>query len=176
MGAGHRTVLSNSRAPEKLAGVIGRLGSGASAAPVAIAAEKPLVLLAVPWSRVEAALRGLAEWQGRILIDATNTFRDGTPAQGLVDFHGGSSSEHVAASAPGARIVKAMNTLFMCNFAAEAREGRFRRAAFVSEASQRVDASKRSVGRLRAMTSSCLGSRLARYPYRTVTTGGSDNE
>ena len=132
IGAGHRTVLSNSGALEKLAGVIGHLGSGASAAPVAIAAEKPLVLLAVPWPQVEAALRGLPEWQGGILIDATNAFKDGTPAQGLVDFHGGNSSEHVAALARGARVVKAMNTLFMGNFAAEAREGRFRRALFIS--------------------------------------------
>ncbi|WP_117191455.1 NADPH-dependent F420 reductase [Rhizobium terrae] len=132
IGAGHQVVLSNSGAPEKLAGVIGRLGSGASAAPAAIAAEKPIVLLAVPWPKVEAALHGLPAWRGQVLIDATNALRDGTPTQGLVDFHDGSSSEHVAALAPGARVVKAMNTLFMGNFAAEARDGRFRRAVLVS--------------------------------------------
>lgn len=52
--------------------------------------------------------------------------------QGLVDFHGGSSSEHVAALAPGARLVKAMNTLFMSNVATGAREGRFSSSLFFS--------------------------------------------
>lgn len=130
--AGHSIVFSNSRGPESLDGLLARMGPQASAASIAGAAEQPVVLLAVPWPSVAAALRQVPTWSGQILIDATNAFADGTPAGGLVDFGAGSSSEHVATLAPGGRVVKAMNSLFMTNFAAEPVDGKYRRVAFVS--------------------------------------------
>ena len=130
--AGHKIVFSNSRGPESLAPLVAQFGARASAAPVVAAAQEELVLLGVPWPMVDAALAGLPRWRGQILIDAANGFKDGTPAQGLVDFRGGSSSEHVASLAPGARVVKAMNALFMSNFDADPADGKFRRALFLS--------------------------------------------
>lgn len=132
VAAGHRVVFSNSRGPGSLAPLIARFGPQASAAPTTVAVDNPLVLLAVPWPTVEAALSGLPKWQGQLLVDPTNGFNDGTPAGGLADFDGGSSSEHVASLAPGARVVKAMNAVFMNKSATGPTEGGFRRAVFVS--------------------------------------------
>jgi predicted dinucleotide-binding enzyme len=109
--AGHEVVLSNSRGPGSLESIVAALGPGASAGTVAQAAEADLVLLAVPWTAVPAALRGLPRRDGRILIDATNQLVS-TP-QGLVvdDLGDQTGSELVASLVPGARVVKAFNTL-----------------------------------------------------------------
>jgi hypothetical protein len=129
---GHRVLFSNSRGAESLAPTVARFGPLASAVSAATAAKSPIVLLAVPWPKIESALSGLPGWHGQILIDPSNAFVDGTPAQGIVDFGESSSSEHVAELASGARVVKAMNTLFMNHFAAKSSDPHFRRALFVS--------------------------------------------
>lgn len=126
--AGHHVVFSNSRGKESLAPVIAKFGAAAAAAAPAEAVENPIVLLAVPWVKAEASLHALPAWHGQILIDPTNGFGQ----DGLVDFGAGSSSETVAALAPGARVVKAMNAIFMTNFAKDPASGGFRRALFIS--------------------------------------------
>lgn len=104
----------------------------ASAGTVEDVLSHPVVLLALPWPRVESVLQTLPTWRGQILIDPTNAFLSGNPADGLVDFQNSSSSERVAALAPGARVVKALNTIFMSNFAKLPMIGTLRRAAFLS--------------------------------------------
>ena len=111
LAAGHQVVLSNRRGPESLRPLVQTLGPGASAATPQQAAEHPVVLLAVPWLQVEACLHPLA-WSGQVLVDATNAFG----SDGRVEPVGASSSERVADLAPGARVVKAMNSLFMENY------------------------------------------------------------
>ncbi|PLZ01936.1 NADP oxidoreductase [Burkholderia sp. WAC0059] len=130
--AGHEVVFSNSRGADSLASVVEALGPSARAGTREEALDNPVVLLAVPWPKVEAALKALPAWRGQILVDPTNGFRDGTPARGLVDFGAGSSSERVAELAAGARVVKALNTMFMTNFAKPPVSGALRRAAFIS--------------------------------------------
>lgn len=132
INAGHSVVFSNSRGPQSLAPIVTRFGPMATAAPVTVAIENPIVLLALPWPKVDGALRNISTWHGQILIDPSNAFRGGTPAHGIVNFKDSSSSEHVAALAPGARVVKAMNSNFMSNFEREPTDGRFRRAVFIS--------------------------------------------
>ncbi|MBY5987788.1 NAD(P)-binding domain-containing protein [Roseovarius atlanticus] len=126
--AGHRMILSNRRGPEDLAPLASAIGTAVSAAAREEAAACDIVLLAVPWSQVEDALSGLPDWRGRILIDATNAF-DG---EGRTVPDAASSSELVAALAPGARVVKALNATFMTNFETAPAVGPFRRAIFVS--------------------------------------------
>lgn len=130
--AGHSVQLSNSRGGEGLADLISEFGPCASAGSGAEAVEADFVLLATPWPKVKDALSALPPWHGQILVDATNAFSDGTPAAGLVDFAGGSSSELVASLAPGARVVKAMNSLFMANFTQDPVSGSLRRAVLIS--------------------------------------------
>ena len=102
-------VVSNSRGPDSLGDLAGRLGSAVRAGTPLEAAGQDIVLLAVPWTSVRAVLAGLPDWQERILVDATNPVEG--PTFSKADLGGISSSEVVAALAPGALVVKAFNHL-----------------------------------------------------------------
>jgi predicted dinucleotide-binding enzyme len=131
LGAGYEVILSNSRGPETLKAVVQGLGAGAAAGSVGAAALADLVVLAVQWPNVAKALAGLPNWNGRILIDATNPTA-GPPDFKLADLGGKTSSQVVASLAPGARVVKALNTLTVANLSANPREAGGRRVLFVS--------------------------------------------
>lgn len=127
--AGHHVLLASARGPHALKSVAA--GIGAEAVHVNDAAGAELVLLAVPWPTVPWVLDPLPEWQGRILVDATNPFVSFSPLK-LADLHGQSSSIIVSEHAPGARVVKAFNSISMENFEKGPREGEARRVLFVS--------------------------------------------
>jgi predicted dinucleotide-binding enzyme len=113
IGAGYPVTLSNSRGPDTLTDLITDLGPLAAAGTVAHAAEADIVFLTVPFPEIPAALDGLPEWGGRILVDTTNVFTyssSGTPE--LLDLGEQTGSEITAAHAPGARVIKAFNTLY----------------------------------------------------------------
>jgi 8-hydroxy-5-deazaflavin:NADPH oxidoreductase len=129
---GHDVIISNSRGSDTLREIAQKLGGGVRTGTVAQAAIAPVVLLAVPWPRVESALSDLPSWDDRILIDATNAFKDGTPAGGIVDVGERSTSEVVASFAPGARIVKAFNTNGMSILAKTSPSAGIKRVLFVS--------------------------------------------
>lgn len=128
VAAGHKVTLSNSRGPDTLLDVVTRLGPLASAGTVAEAAAADLVFLAVRWSQVGDALAGLPEWDGRILVDTTNYFESMRPA--LTDLGVETASEFVADRAPGARVVKAFNTLYAQYIAADPRHTAGRQLLF----------------------------------------------
>ena len=94
------------------------------------AAKAPIVVLAIPWPKIEAALGNLPDWRGRILVDATNHFL--LPSLDLADLKGRVSSEIVSDLAPSAKVVKALNTLLASNLAREPKVGDGRRVVFVS--------------------------------------------
>ena len=112
LSAGHQVVISNSRGPESLAALVAELGSGAAAGTAKEAAEQDLVVLAVKWWNVQAALFSVGDWTGRILVDTTNRVASIEPLA-LGDITGRTSSEIVADLAPGAKVVKAFNTVPM---------------------------------------------------------------
>ena len=122
--AGRDVLIANSRGPESLTSVVSELGEGASAATVSQAAAAGMVVIAVPWDRVPGAIEGL-ELDGPIVIDATNDFDAG-------DLHGRTSSELVADLVPGARVVKAANTLTAAVLASDPHEAGGRRVIFLS--------------------------------------------
>jgi len=86
----------------------------------------------VPWRNVEAALHDLPEWNGRVLIDSTNPFAETSPNLVLADLGGIGASEVVSGFAPGARIVKAFNSIRMAHFNGGPIKGQGRRVIFVS--------------------------------------------
>lgn len=128
VAAGHKVTLSNSRGPDTLLDVVTRLGPLASAGTVAEAAAADLVFLTVPWPQVGDALAGLPEWDGRILVDTTNYFESMRPA--LADLGVATASEFIADRAPGARVVKAFNTLYAQYIAADPRHAAGRQLLF----------------------------------------------
>jgi predicted dinucleotide-binding enzyme len=106
--ADRKVVIANSRGPQSLAAVVAALGTGVSAGTIAEAAASAMVVVAVPWTSVPAAVSGLA-WRGEIVIDATNAFL--VPEMRPAELDGRSSSEIVTELVAGARVVKAANTL-----------------------------------------------------------------
>jgi 8-hydroxy-5-deazaflavin:NADPH oxidoreductase len=122
--AGREVVIANSRGPESLAPVVAALGAGVTAGTVREAAAAGIVAIAVPWSSVPAAVSGLP-WDGQTVIDPTNAFN---PA----DLGGRTSSEIVADLVPGARLVKAANTLWADILGADPHEAGGRRVMFLS--------------------------------------------
>jgi 8-hydroxy-5-deazaflavin:NADPH oxidoreductase len=130
--AGYKVKLSNSRGPDSLREIVKQLGPGATAATREEAAACEMVLLAVPWDNVPETLASLPKWNNQILLDGTNPFHgkagDFTPA----DVGNLSTSQLVAALAPGARVVKALNNMIVPNLEAEPVVNGARRVAFVS--------------------------------------------
>ena len=101
---GHEVVLSNSRGPDSLIEIARGIGPNARAGTVQEAAKQEIVILAVRWEQAKQALAEVSDWNGRILVDATNRPLD-------EDTKGKTASEVIASYVPGARVVKALNTL-----------------------------------------------------------------
>src|SRR5271169_1298254 len=130
--AGHKVKLSNSRGPDGLREIVNQLGPGATAATKEEAAACEMVLLAVPWDNVPETLASLPKWKNQILIDGTNPFHGKAGTFTPADVGNLSTSQLVAALAPGARVVKALNNLTVRNLEADPIVNGARRVAFVS--------------------------------------------
>lgn len=107
--AGLQAKIANRRGPESLRALVDELGPSIMAATVAEAAKADIVFVAVNWSKIPTALEGLADWAGRIVIDANNPIE--APLFRPVDLGGRASTQVFADQVPGARVVKAFNTL-----------------------------------------------------------------
>ncbi|MBR1197255.1 NAD(P)-binding domain-containing protein [Bradyrhizobium sp. AUGA SZCCT0169] len=127
---GTEATISNSRGPESLSELVREVGPSIKAGSREEAARADIVFVAVNWTKLSAALAGLPEWSGRILIDANNPIE--APLFKPVDLHGRVSSELVADLVPGARVVKAFNHLRAEVLAADPRSGGGRRVLFYS--------------------------------------------
>ncbi|MBD9434678.1 NAD(P)-binding domain-containing protein [Pseudoxanthomonas sp. PXM03] len=102
-------IIANRRGPSSLAALVEELGPAIRAGTREEAASQELVLVAVNWSKLPAALADLPDWNGRIVIDANNPIE--APLFQPVDLGGRTSSDVVAGMVPGARLVKAFNHL-----------------------------------------------------------------
>ena len=95
--------------PAKYHSTVAALGPQARLGTVAEAvAASEVVILAVPFAATQAIASSVADWQGKVLVDATNPL-----APGLAGLSVGTSSsgaEQIAAWAPTAKVVKAFNS------------------------------------------------------------------
>jgi 8-hydroxy-5-deazaflavin:NADPH oxidoreductase len=130
--AGHKVKLSNSRGPDSLGEIVNQLGPGATAASKEEAAACEMVLLAVPWDNVPETLASLPGWNNQILIDGINPFHGKAGEFTLADVGNLSTSQLIAALAPGARVVKALNTMIVPNLEADPIVNGARRVTFIS--------------------------------------------
>jgi 8-hydroxy-5-deazaflavin:NADPH oxidoreductase len=130
--AGYKVKLTNNLGPERLTEIVNQLGPGAMAATVEEAVACEMVLLAVPWDNVPQTLASLPKWKNQILIDGTNPFHGSAGKFTPADVGNLSTSQLVAALAPGARVVKALNTMIVPNLGAEPIVNGARRVAFIS--------------------------------------------
>ena len=108
--AGHRVALSNSRGPDTLTDLVSSIEGDARAATVEDAADfGEVVLLALPWSKRVEGLPAAELLEGKIVIDSLNPY---TPDFQIEELGDDTSSEDVARRLPGARVVKAFNTMY----------------------------------------------------------------
>jgi predicted dinucleotide-binding enzyme len=109
--AGHKVVLSNSRGPETLKGLVEELGSLASAGTSAeAAAAGDIVVVTIPLKAYrEVPVRPLV---GKVVIDTNNYYpqRDGHIAE--LDSGSSTSSELLQKHLPQSLVVKAFNNIF----------------------------------------------------------------
>ncbi|MEU6411434.1 NADPH-dependent F420 reductase [Microbispora sp. NPDC046933] len=114
--AGHSVVLSNSRGPDTLSELVARLGPNARAATPAEAAEAgDIVVVTIPFGRYrEVPVEPL---DGTIVIDTNNYYfeRDGHFPE--LDAGETTDSELLSSHLPGARIVKAFNSIYYVHLA-----------------------------------------------------------
>ncbi len=128
--AGYPVVLSNSRGPSTLTDTVAELGPLASAGTVAQAAQADIVFLAVGYLDVPRALAGLPDWDGRVLVDTTNQFHLTDGQYAPLDLGDQTGSEVIAALAPGARVIKAFNTLYAAYIEPDPRHDAGRQVVF----------------------------------------------
>jgi predicted dinucleotide-binding enzyme len=107
--AGHEVMLSFSRDPDRLRADAEAIGERASAGDVADAARfGEVVIFSVPWRLIDAVLAQAGPLEGKVVIDTTNQYGSG----GLEELPDGQTAAQVnQARMPGARLVKAFNTL-----------------------------------------------------------------
>jgi NADPH-dependent F420 reductase len=109
---GGHEVIFGSRNPDSapIAELLAQAGSKtrAGSVPDAVTASD-IVLLATPWPATQSALAGAGDLSGKVLIDATNPLRP--TLDGLELGTTTSGAEQVAKWAPGAKVVKAFNTV-----------------------------------------------------------------
>lgn len=128
--AGEEAVISNSRGPDSLEDLVRALGPSIQAASREDVARADIVFVAVNWTRLPAAMAGLPDWNGRIVIDANNAIE--APLFKPVDLAGRASSAVFADLVRGARVVKAFNHLRAEVLATDPRSDGGRRVLFYS--------------------------------------------
>ena len=117
--AGHEVAISNSRGPETLGGLVEEIGPGVRAATVEEAAGfGEVVMAAIPFGRYTSL--PAERLAGKVFITASNYY----PARdGEVDHGGLTSSGLVQRHLPGARVVKAFNTIYFARLRDNGRPG-----------------------------------------------------
>lgn len=119
---GHPVVLGD-RDPAKAAAKAAELGQHATAADFAGAsAQADIVILAVPFGAVEEAIGAAGGLSGKVLVDITNPLS--ADHMELTIGHMTSAAEEVAKLAPGAKVVKAFNTILWQVLPFEVRNGK----------------------------------------------------
>jgi predicted dinucleotide-binding enzyme len=137
--------VATRRPPETLALEARTIGPTVIARSLRNALEADTIILAVPFGEHREVAKLLPNWEGKTIIDATNTF--GTP---LEELDGLASSAFVAKSFTGARLVKGFNHLPAATLAGDPIVDGAHRVVFLSgddeEAIAPVEALARQLG------------------------------
>ncbi|MFZ0305838.1 MAG: NAD(P)-binding domain-containing protein [Terracidiphilus sp.] len=98
--------IANTRGPASLAALTKELGTNVVPQPLREALEAEVIFLAVPFSAYKDVARQRERWNGKIIVDAMNTFHTHSEELG-----GRLSSELVSEAFAGAYLVKGFNHL-----------------------------------------------------------------
>jgi 8-hydroxy-5-deazaflavin:NADPH oxidoreductase len=115
--AGHDVRIANSRGPQTLNELCAGIGSQVRAAtPSDAVAFGDIVLIAIPWVAKEEVIPEAGPYDGKIVIDAMNSYTEDFEIE---DLGNRTSSEITRTLVPGARLVKAFNTIYYRRLASE---------------------------------------------------------
>jgi len=105
----HEVMLSYSRDPEHLEQAASAIGARASTGTVSEAVEYgDVILLSVPWSRIDEVIEEMGDLDGKVVIDTTNQFGRG----GVEELPDGKTAAQINKERlKGAKYAKAFNTL-----------------------------------------------------------------
>jgi predicted dinucleotide-binding enzyme len=120
VAAGYDVVISNSRGPETLRGLVEELGPKARAATVAEAASAgDIVVVSVPLKNYRAV--PVDPLKGKIVIDTNNYYpqRDGQIPE--LDNESTTTSELLQAHLPSSKVVKAFNHIYAAQLTTDGR-------------------------------------------------------
>ena len=106
--------VASRRPPEALAPQARAIGPKVVAKTLQEALEADTIILAVPFGEHREVAKALSTWEGKTIIDATNTY--GVPPE---DLDGLPSSAFAAKSFPGASFVKGFNHLIAATLATD---------------------------------------------------------
>ncbi|MBE9170483.1 NADPH-dependent F420 reductase [Pleurocapsales cyanobacterium LEGE 06147] len=110
--AGHEVMFS-SRHPEELKSMAEKVGAKTGTVEEA-AAFGEVILLAIPYGKVPDLAKQIGSLDNKILIDVANPYpqRDGNVAQKVIDDESQTATGYVASQFPGAKTVKAFNSIY----------------------------------------------------------------
>lgn len=119
--------IANTSGPETLADLARELGDSVTPTTLRNALDADVLILAIPFRAHTKIASAMANWNGRIVIDAMNA-RDLTPEE----LDGRESTELVALALPGAKVVKTFNQLPANLLGSDPSQDGGRRVMFVS--------------------------------------------
>lgn len=107
--AKHEVFFSFSRSDEKLMHLASSAGNPANWGTVADAVEfGEVLLLAPPYTSIDAVISQMGDAAGKIIIDCVNPFTSDGPTYK----DGGTAAEEIAGKLPKARVIKAYNHIY----------------------------------------------------------------
>ena len=119
--AGHKVTVASRRA-DNAGQVAGIAGAGTATTAARAAAVADVIVLAVPFSSAEDVAREIGPVvDGKVIVDVTNPAK--ADWSGPLFEGADSGAERLAAWLPGARVVKALNTVFASNLGRPTSEG-----------------------------------------------------
>ncbi|MGQ3215311.1 MAG: NADPH-dependent F420 reductase [Shinella sp.] len=131
--------VANSRGAASLDAVAGKHGDAVIPVELDEALAQDIVILALPFTAVPDLAKVRKDWSGTIVVDATNAIK--FPEFRPADLGGRLSSEIVAEALPGAKVVKAFNTIPAAVLAADPVEASGRRVVLLSGNDEAANAS-----------------------------------
>jgi predicted dinucleotide-binding enzyme len=156
--------VANSRGAASLDATATKFGGTVVPTDIADALAQDIVILALPFTAVPDLAKLRKDWTGTIVVDATNAiqFPDFRPA----DLGGRLSSDIVAEALPGAKVVKAFNTIPAAVLAADPVEASGRRVVLLSGNDEAANASVASLVERLGFAALTLGSLKAAAPMQ----------
>ena len=138
--AGIDVAIANTRGSDTIAKLAAELGARVKAASLQDALDADVLLLAIPFIKVEKFASRREDWRGKIIVDATNAH--GVEAAFMA---GRLSSDIVGKAFPGATVVKAFNQLPAAVLARDPSQDGGKRVIFVASNDEKAGATVKAL-------------------------------